>query len=46
MTVNGCVGYQSDQDRVAEVMAQLDSASRALAHLQEEIASNNNGEAP
>lgn len=46
MTANGCVGYQSDQDRVAEVMAQLDSASRALAQLQEEIAFNNNGEAP
>lgn len=45
MTANGCVGYQSDQDRVAEVTAQLDSASRALSRLQEEIASNNDGEA-
>lgn len=45
MTVNGYVGYQSDQDRVAEVMAQLDSASIALAELKKEIAANNRGEA-
>lgn len=38
MTVNGCVGYQSDEDRVAKVMAQLDSVSRALSELHEEIA--------
>ncbi|WP_281727748.1 hypothetical protein [Mycobacterium intracellulare] len=40
------MGDQSDQDRVAEVMAQLVSASIARAELQKEIAANNHGEAP
>jgi hypothetical protein len=42
----GCVGYQSDQNLVAEVMAQLDSVSMALPDLQDEIASDDDGEAP
>lgn len=38
MTGNQC--YQADQERVAEVMAQLDQVTAALTQLQNDIASS------
>lgn len=40
MTGNQCNTYQADQERVAEVMAQLDQVTAALAQLQNDIASS------